>query len=852
MHKFLHSKYFYAGIAPLTITIGALFLFWPILSGKVFFTGDFWGLYYPTYFSAMKFFIYNLHMLPNWWPAYDSGFPMHLASSGFLNPIFILALKFLSPFLANNIMIFIFFVLNGLSLYALCRALQLSRAGSLVAAISYAFSGIVLRAAGNAGEAAGLIFLPLSFLCCLKIFEGKKKWFWLWLTLLVYSWIGGWVELHIYSLVAVGFFVIYLLIKNRKSENFDYRRLILFFGAVALSVIILLPWFLPVLYFIGFSGRAGGIPEAVAGGPMLVSDFIQMLHPRLSITYGDFLPFIPFTYPGYLLYMGTLPLILILASFFIKDKKEKGYFLFFLLLAAGSVLMITSQSFYSLFHQIPVLNWFQIPAKWSFFFVFSLAILAGYGIDNIKNFFQNRFSGRIIVFFWLLMLIVITSLILTTIFGGRIQSLFNSYGISHYKNISNRVFLRADAHYEDIIRKISASIVYNFSFKNKWTILMAVLWLLALIHVTIGKYEFMSSLKWKVAAVLITLFGSTLPWVGLPNGPPVSHLKNEPESAKYLHSIEPYQGNKLPLTAETSKLMEPYRIYTYEPPAYRAFLAERYKVDLSKVDLSQEEAGNSLTKEIMHMEDNLSLIFNFDTFMNKEPLALQRLTDLYLLTRQQKQFTKEGPTDTTSFNEHIKAFSEERNFRLLGMLNIKYILTPVNLGNKWKPVFTTYVTDGKIPIYIYQNPYFLPRWYFADKIRWTKAENKTAFEDLQKIGNFGKMTLLETTNLNNPALLYASSPNDKIEMELYTAGKLILKTKTQNYRFLIFSESKFPDFWQASVNGEKVPIYTANYLYQAVLVPPGENTVEFRYPKLWEQSLFYAQYYIANFLNKIK
>ncbi len=59
MNKFFHSKYFYAGIAPLTIAGGALFLFWPILSGKVFFTGDFWGLYYYSYFSAMKFFVYG-------------------------------------------------------------------------------------------------------------------------------------------------------------------------------------------------------------------------------------------------------------------------------------------------------------------------------------------------------------------------------------------------------------------------------------------------------------------------------------------------------------------------------------------------------------------------------------------------------------------------------------------------------------------------------------------------------------------------------------------------------------------------------------------------------------------------
>jgi len=299
MQKFLHSKYFYAGIAPLTIASGALFLFWPVLSGKMFFSSDFYGLYGYSYLSAMKFFVYGLHMLPNWWPAYYSGYPINLTLEGFLNPISILTLKFLSPFLANNILIFFFFVLNGLSLYAFGRALQLSRTGSLVAAISYAFSGIVLRIAGNVATGATIFFIPLSFLCCLKILEGKKRWFWLWLALLVYSWIGGWSELAVYVLVSLGFFVIYSLIKNRKSENFNYRYPVLFFGAIILSLIILLPWFLSVLYFIGFSGRAGGLSEAFSGGPMLFSDFIQMFHPRLSIAYGDSLPFIPFGYPRY-------------------------------------------------------------------------------------------------------------------------------------------------------------------------------------------------------------------------------------------------------------------------------------------------------------------------------------------------------------------------------------------------------------------------------------------------------------------------------------------------------------------------------------------------------------------------
>ena len=137
------------------------------------------------------------------------------------------------------------------------------------------------------------------------------------------------------------------------------------------------------------------------------------------------------------------------------------------------------------------------------------------------------------------------------------------------------------------------------------------------------------------------------------------------------------------------------------------------------------------------------------------------------------------------------------------------------------------------------------------KRRWTEEDDKIALEDMKIINDFEKTTLLEKITLNNPAIVTKADPKDKMELQIYTAGKLILKTNTKNYRFLVFSESRQP-FWQVTINGNSVPLYTANYLYQAVLVPPGENTVEFRYPNLWEQSVISSQSYIDKFLNKIK
>jgi len=795
------------------------------------------------YFTEMKYFTYNLGALPNWWPAYDSGYPINLTLDGFLNPIFLITLKFLPPFLANNLLVFFFFVINGLSLYAFGRVLKLSRTASLISAITYGFSGVVIRHTPITGIVALMPFLPLSFLCCLKIFQGKIKWFWLWLALLVYSWIGGWAEMIIYALLAEGFFAVYLIIKERKTEGFRFRRAILFFGAVILSVVILLPWFLSVMYFISTSTRSGGMPLSSAGSaPTTFSHLIHMFYPRLSLFYGELLPFFSFSVIDYFLYIGPFSLLLVLASFFTKNKKEKGHLIFFLSLAAGSILMTIKHSpLFWLFHQFPVLRWFRGYWKWSFVIVFSLAILAGYGIDNVRDFFKNRFSRYVIPVLWLATLIIFIGISAITIFDKKIQADIASYGIARYKNTPERIFQRTDDYYQNLIKKMSQSLIAAFSLKNKWLLLSVILWLISLAYITLGKYELLAHQKWRMIAVLITFAGSVLVWTDFYKGQPVSYLKTEPAAAQYLHSINSYRSNSFPFArSETADLPEPYRIYSYTPDQFIAVLSEKYNVNLA-----EEKERNLFSREIM--DQNLHIAFNFDAFFNHQTLVPARLSDMFNLTKRQKQFTKESYLDKTPFNEYVKAFSEGKNLRLLGMLNIKYILTSVELENNLKLVFTTYALNNKLPVFVYENPYFLPRWYFAENVKW--ADKNTVFEDLKNVADFKKTTIIEKLTLNDSAIITKADPQDQFELQLYAPGKLIMKTKTKNYRFFIFSENRQP-FWQVKINGERAPLYVANYLYQAVLAPPGENIIEFRYPNLWEQGLISAASYIGEFFNK--
>lgn len=63
------------------------------------------------------------------------------------------------------------------------------------------------------------------------------------------------------------------------------------------------------------------------------------------------------------------------------------------------------------------------------------------------------------------------------------------------------------------------------------------------------------------------------------------------------------------------------------------------------------------------------------------------------------------------------------------------------------------------------------------------------------------------------------------------ATHVALHTSSSHGGFLVFHDTYYPG-WKAFVDGEEHEIYRANYLFRAVLLPPGEHTVEFVYHPL--------------------
>ncbi len=120
-----------------------------------------------------------------------------------------------------------------------------------------------------------------------------------------------------------------------------------------------------------------------------------------------------------------------------------------------------------------------------------------------------------------------------------------------------------------------------------------------------------------------------------------------------------------------------------------------------------------------------------------------------------------------------------------------------------------------------------------------EPDEGTAFQGLSEVKDFGRETIIECDRPECPYAITKTDLSDNIIVQETKAGYLRLKTSTKNPRWLIYSESNLPT-WEARINGDLTTIYTSNYLYQAVFIPPGENDVTFEYPGILEQMKYAA------------
>jgi hypothetical protein len=390
---------------PVFLLMVAVFVFFSelVFSGKPLFGSDF-----MLYFHPSRQYLYN-HVrsqsgLPFWNPHVLAGTPfladMQTAMFYPLGFLFYL----IPAATSYGYTVIVHCCLGALFMYLFVRSLNIDKAGSLLAAMIFTFNGYFLGHlyAGHLTFVQNYIWLPLVFFFANRLVTTarlRNAWFGgLFLGIQI---LGGFPQIAFYTMLAVlGFFSYLVMTKPMASRITSIRLfqglLVMVILGFSLAAIQLFPSY----EFTGLSSRSGGVSYEFATTDSLSPiHFLTFLMPNFfgnpaNASYWHSSE----TWKFWELcgYVGIGPLLLLFAVG--KNGRFSYMKRFFFLLAVLSLFLCLGRynPLYRFIYQLPGFHHFRVPAQILYLYVFSISVLAGMALNNLRRKELPTFTPMII------------------------------------------------------------------------------------------------------------------------------------------------------------------------------------------------------------------------------------------------------------------------------------------------------------------------------------------------------------------------------------------------------------------------------------------------------------------------
>lgn len=312
--------------------------------------------------------------IPLWNPYNFSGSPLLANSqSAVLYPLNILYLL-IPQVSAWTLMVVFQPFLAGFFTYLYARQIGISKPGSFVSSICFAFSLFMSVFLEYTNMGHTILWLPLVLYAVEKSI--KKRTFTssiLFITSLVFSFLAGHLQLYGFLLL---FVVIYILRRISSLSNLPF-----FVILIAISIGISGAQLLPTLEHIKNSARS------FQSYTFLVENLLIQSKQLVLFISPDFFGnpaaknyLLPDSYPGNALYIGFIPFILA----FFSAKSIKNPLVKFYIYGVGILLLLFVRSPLTEFlysYNVPLISTGS-PTNAIFLLSFSLSILSGFGLEN--------------------------------------------------------------------------------------------------------------------------------------------------------------------------------------------------------------------------------------------------------------------------------------------------------------------------------------------------------------------------------------------------------------------------------------------------------------------------------------
>lgn len=333
---------------------------------------------YPWKHLAIE--LWQNGIIPLWNPYNFSGSPF-LANyqSAVFHP-FNLLFFILPEVEAWSLLILIQPLLAGLFTYLFCRELKLSQAASFLSAVAFMFSGFMVTWMTYGTMVHAMLWLPLVLYGLQKSFQKITRLPLILISLsLGASFFSGHFQVSLYVLMGVLAFLFYQLVVTRKKKTFLICLLFVILG-VSLAAVQILPTF--ELYQHSVRSQSASISEIIPWSysiTLLAPDFFGN-----PVTRNDWLG----NFNEWAGFAGVMALMLAFYALISQRKKEVFFFAILFLICLflsrpSPILDLIARL------KIPVLS-SSAAARVNGLLAFSVAILAGFGFDELKKNLAKR------------------------------------------------------------------------------------------------------------------------------------------------------------------------------------------------------------------------------------------------------------------------------------------------------------------------------------------------------------------------------------------------------------------------------------------------------------------------------
>ena len=157
---------------------------------------------------------------------------------------------------------------------------------------------------------------------------------------------------------------------------------------------------------------------------------------------------------------------------------------------------------------------------------------------------------------------------------------------------------------------------------------------------------------------------------------------------------------------------------------------------------------------------------------------------------------------------------------LWGLMNVKYVLS--NTPDSSAALGLVY--KGK-DMKVYGNRFMLPRAFFVN--RYEVADGLSILNKIKEM-SFDPREVMYF--IDDPKVsVEPVHPAAHVDIVRYGIQDLELATSTGGNNLLFLSETYYPVGWKAFLDGKEIPIYRANYLFRALVVPAGQHKIEMKF-----------------------